>query len=444
MSHRVVDVAALVTYDEFVTGDDNVGLQTEPPKDWDDIYFGMIPIWGDLPLPDDQILTVGGEFIQELTLGNITIKTAIKGLRLSLSLKSMNPSNTRNLIIPPIRPAQATATMLANDPLPELDSFSNQSFYILAQQAVGEQQQTALMLPGSNPAPNQDNTQVVLPEADSNKALMTSYAFLATYLMKLLVKNPSNVFLGITNMKEKYNSFYGPSRLINLFSCTLVQLIAYRGALLSQSQIGTSYTVAVAQTHQIQYLTLNQQEQGVLSYLCFLPFAYTGMHAYTMMISLRSFSNMPLGKLLTLFYSDMTVLALRKIADIVKNHERTVSNPNRSVLFRYCAPWAPNYFFDVRSKNCPHLIFTIATVWNKLKDPTEASDPLKIASIDQVSASMRKSLEKAGAIIANTLKKNMLAGIGASPAFIMALEEEEAEEAPGINWGGVAGIPEQI
>ncbi|DBA36906.1 TPA_asm: N [Lonas gammacytorhabdovirus 1] len=420
-------------------------LSGTPAADWDDANIHRIQIWHNVQLTNAEILTRGAAFLTSLTTGVISSRTAAIGLRLAMSLKTMEPGSDDNLLSLPPRNAEAAENQLAVVNMPDLTNFTEVAFELRRPQLILEQGNplTVGVDIGQNAEPvvQEGDNQNLPPDADAVK--IRAYTYLAAYLMRLLVKDSPNAIRGLNNMKAKFQSFYGPSRVIREFDITLPQAQAYKDALISQSKISNTFTLGLAYTQNEASANHTDREVGLLSYLGYLPFSYTGLHAYTLMVELSNLSHAPLPRLLTLFQADVNQSALMKIADIVHRYERTVQNPNRSTYFRYCALWGAHYFEPIRSKSCPHLTYTVAHAWKMLSATNETADPNKIAATAGLSEPMKRTLRLAGQIIGESLKSNMLGGPDVSQAYTLALQDPEAgfddQQEDEENWEDVLG-----
>ncbi|DBA36860.1 TPA_asm: N [Coptis gammacytorhabdovirus 1] len=434
MARNTIDIGAMQSVAAFATLSNVIpSTQGTPEADWNLNAFGSIPIWNDVYIDAEQKLAIGQTWLENITSNRITTRTAIRGLRLAMSLSSMNPANNNSLFFQQDRGEVAENNISARVPIPNTDNFSDTPFTLRAQQ----------VMPG--PVQEMNGVQAVplAPQApvnaveDSDTQKRTSYCFLAAFMMRLLVKGPDNVVTGLANMKLRYESFYGPSRTVSTFTVSLMQATAYRDALQSQSLIASTYTHSLAHTNQEMGNVLDQRESGVLSYLGFLPFSYTGMHAYSLMMELKSSTKIALDKLLSLFYSDITAPALLKVATILRDYERTTEYPERNITFRYCTLWAPQYFASVRSRNCIHLLYTVAFAWKTISSGNVNADPSRIAAVGTLSDSMKGTLKRAGEIIGESLKRNMLGGNMVSPAFAMAMAPVEEVMEEEEEWAGL-------
>lgn len=414
-----------------------------PAENWSPANFNRVRIWSGLRLDDAQALAVGTEWYTAVAQSQISAQVVVKGLKLALSLKSMSAGRDEPLLTEQNRPVNAEGALggvapLARVEIPAIDSFGTRSYTLRAQQmiaaAAAAAQEALPQLQVVEQNAGQNNNQQL--EEDNNDQKRNAYCFLAMYMMKIVSKSPENLANGLRNMKERFESFYGPSSTVAAFNLTVEKATAYREALQSQANIAISYTHAVANTHQNHYEALDPKEAGVLSYLCFLPLSYMGLHAYTLMLELMSTTNINLSRLLNMFYVDVTAPAILKIVEIVQNFERTTAAVNRDVTFRYCPHWGAQYFSVLKSKNCPHLLYTIACTWKELNAAGNVADPERIFATNKLSASMKETLKYAGRVIGKTLQGQMLGGQNASPAFALAIgrarqnvpEEEESED----------------
>ncbi|DBA36855.1 TPA_asm: N [Celery gammacytorhabdovirus 1] len=411
-----------------------VSLRDNPPLDWShNLRFGTVPIWGNASLDNDQIITVGAEWLAAVTAANVSQQVAVKGLRLALSLRSIMHSDQK-IIFQQERPAVAGADpahpISANTDIPLTNTFSTDLFSIRTPPArevrdqgldgvEGQVANIAADFRIENPA-NED-------VQDSVNKRVVSYCFLAAYLMRLLVKDANNIVASLPSMKNRFESFYGPSRTVAGFVITSREAQTYKDVLISMGAISVTYVHALAYTHNDRFDELDERERGLLGYLALIHFAYSGIHSINLMADLQKETHAPLGLLLTLFHNDVTAPALRKMRQIYQDYERTEAAPNRSITHRYCTHFGQDYFAQLRTRNCGHLVYTIIHALKVFKVHNDISDPERIAAIQSLGVPMRNTLRLAGTIIGNTLRSRMLGGEGASAAYNLALMEQNRE-----------------
>nr|DBA36896.1 TPA_asm: N [Heliosperma gammacytorhabdovirus 1] len=427
---RVIDIDSIqVPLGLETVANAQPATQGPAAADWNTANFGSIKIWSGVSLDDAQVLTLGNDLIANIVNNNISAQTAVKCLRLAMSLRTMNAGANNHLIVPQERVNDA-AHPNAMINIPNIEAFSSTAFSLRPTQVVATGNAQAVVVVANVPA-----TRVLREGADSEVQKRSSYSFIAAFLMRLVVKSAENVAQGVPNMKVRYETFYGPASTASSFAITLQQAATLKEALLSQTLIGQTFTHAIANTHQNHMAELTSHESGVLSYLGYLPLSYTGMHAYNLIMEIKYSTHIGLDKVLALFYCDITAPAITKIADIVNNYERTEEFPDRDVTFRYCTLWGPQYFSSLRSKNSVHLVYTAACAWSTIKSGGSSADPESIAAINSLSQTMKRTLKRAGQIIGEALKSKMLKGANASEAFGMALEDaaEASNEAVNVD-----------
>lgn len=394
----------------------------DPEADWRDADINLISVWHGTSLDDAAILTVGQEWLNEITTGNICGRTAARGLKLSMSLKSMEAGRVAHLLTQVGRGEAAEGDVPALVNMPGIEQFGSTPFTLRAQQVIAGPAQAMLPVAAAAAPPAQNVQEPAVPEGqDTETEKRYAYTFLAAYLMKIMIKSVENVIQGIPNMRARFESFYGPARAVTGFRLSMERAAAYKEALLSQGNILTTYTLALAHTQHAASANHSVKERGVLSYLGYLPFSYSGLHAYTLMIELKNFTNIGLDRLLSLFQADINSPALLKIAQIVRELERTVEHRDRSTYFRYCANWSSKYFACLRSRKCTYLLYTVACAWRVLAAGHENADPERIVAIGTLAESMKRTLKIAGEIIGESLKQNMLGGAGSSAAYTLAM-----------------------
>ncbi|CAH9123605.1 unnamed protein product [Cuscuta epithymum] len=401
-----LDVSDFRTHEAFAGLDNiNPALYGTPEKDWIDTDIHLIKMWHNAHMGDADILAIGNTWHAQLNAENsISSRTAIRGLKLAMSLKSMYPNKTAPLLFLPGRGQEPHEGAPAAVSLPDVETFDDTPFAIQTRQVV--RGPDVPLLPNAVVA----TANLGIPaREDIDRVKIWSYTFLASYLMKLMVKSPENVVRGLENMKARYASFYGPSRTIARFSFPIRKACAYKKALLSQSNILTTYTMALAHTQSYVAAEMNVKEKGLLSYLGYIPFSYTGLHAYSLIINLKNISNVGLGELLSMLHCNIMRPALMKVHKIVTELERTVDHPDRPTYFRYCATWGDHYFLSLRSSRCPHLCYTVACAWKTIAPAArnENCDPEKIMATTRLAEPMKRTLKRAGELLAESLRKNI-------------------------------------
>ncbi|DBA36884.1 TPA_asm: N [Fraxinus gammacytorhabdovirus 1] len=405
--------------------------QGEPDADWTNNDVNRVNFWHGTTLNDAQVLTTGQEWIAEIEAGTISARTAAKGLKLAMSLKSMEAGANNFLLSQAPRGEALNEGVPALVNMPGIEMFGSTPFTMRAQQVVVGPIQPLLPVAAVAAPANVNVQEPEIPQGEDTEAEKRhAYTFLAAYMMKLLIKSADNILLGVPNMRNRFESFYGPARAVTGFRLNMEKASAYKEALLSQGNILTTYTMALAYTQSAASANHSVREKGVLSYLGYLPFSYSGLHAYTLMIELKNFTNIGLDRLLSLFQADINSPALLKITHIIRHLERTVAEPERATYFRYCAHWSPRYFSILRSRKCAYLLYTVACAWKILSAGHENADPERIVAVNTLSDSMKRTLKIAGEIIGESLKQNMLGGAGSSIAYTLAMAAPRQAAAP--------------
>ncbi|DBA36850.1 TPA_asm: N [Carrot gammacytorhabdovirus 1] len=413
-------------------------LRDQPSQNWDhDTMFGTVRIYSGASLDRAQAEQIGRTWLEDLNNTTISTRTAYKGLRLAMSLRPLNERGDEVIVFQQDR-------RNANDPdnnnlgirenFPNLNDISGEALIIRQPRAPLTDPNIALQEgeAGNAAVGDVDREFITVRNAnapeDNEVRRVTAYSFLAAYLMKLIVRDPGTVVTGLQTMKNRFENFYGVSTTIANFELTLQQAQTYKDALTSSGMIGSTYTHAIAYTHNEMMNRLDDKEKGMLSYLAFIQFSYTGLHALNLMTQLQQKTNVPLNVLMTMFKSDVTSAALTCMTHVFSQLERTPTNLNRPLTHRYCTHWGQHYFVPLRTKQCPYLAYTLAHALGSVERQEGTADASRIVGAQHMSLEMKRTLARAGQIIGNTLKSRMFGGTGASAAYALAIQETRVPE----------------
>ncbi|DBA36614.1 TPA_asm: N [Chrysanthemum betacytorhabdovirus 1] len=145
---------------------------------------------------------------------------------------------------------------------------------------------------------------------------------------------------------------------------------------------------------------------GMIRYLWCMQMAYSGMHAYKMFVSVRSYMGYHNQALLDLLVHPSTNNGLDTICEILCKHERSATNPGATTAFRYARLVGPQYFQHLQTKACPALVYCLVQILKKYEDPNDNFKPESIYGLKGLGSSIKEVMVKAADMIFSEVPKN--------------------------------------
>nr|WEG19320.1 nucleocapsid protein [Cytorhabdovirus sp.] len=229
-------------------------------------------------------------------------------------------------------------------------------------------------------------------DGDFNSATVPYGTFLAAYLMKLIVKNPENVMLGMTHMKERFLGFY-PEKTsveVNLSSKGIESL---KNKIVIDQKLVNTWIFSTAKYE----FTASAKElsAGVIRFLANLQFGYHAMPAYDIFRELLiKTTNDPADWIVDLWLN-ITKDALIEIANILKDYESIEKDGvtiKRDPYFKYARIVDPQYFLSLQPNQCACLIWIIVGLLNHYCAYSALGNPNKMMVLSKIGEKQKQFL----------------------------------------------------
>ncbi|UJP29478.1 nucleoprotein [Strawberry virus 2] len=234
-----------------------------------------------------------------------------------------------------------------------------------------------------------------------------AYCFMAALLLKLYSKSVESFSKGLDSWKTRFAAWYDASATkISEFKPTEAQISSLRVILARRPEVWSTWAWWVSYNENKKSLLVTQQ--GLLNYIACQQYAYTGMHAYSLLVDIHEKTGMTFGKLLQYLNCPITRTGVRAAADIIRNHEVTSKNPGRTTHFRYSRIWNPKYFSALQSSNCRTLLYVTAKVNKMVSTQGQGGDPMEIYALKDMDEMMTKRLDEVATSLAERIIEHML------------------------------------
>nr|DBA37200.1 TPA_asm: N [Tolmeia alphacytorhabdovirus 1] len=238
--------------------------------------------------------------------------------------------------------------------------------------------------------------------ADAN-----AYCFLAAILLKLYSKSVESFTKAQESWAARFSAWYDTSPAkVKGFKPTEANITALRTVMARRPEIWSTWTWWVAFNDNTKGLQVTHQ--GLLNYVACQQFAYTGMHAYSLIVDIHEKTGMTFGKLLQQMNCPVTRSGVKAVAEIIRNHEVTSKNPARSTYFRYSRIWNTKYFSALQSTNCRTLLYVAAKVNKIVSTQGQGGDPMEIYALKDMDETMTKRLDAVATDLAERIIDHML------------------------------------
>ncbi|QNO38990.1 nucleocapsid protein [paper mulberry mosaic associated virus] len=236
------------------------------------------------------------------------------------------------------------------------------------------------------------DTQAISSTTETKDYLFAGY--MCAYLMRLCVKDPKNIIRSWGKMKENFINFYSSTEISDWPTPTEAHLVQLRNLLSSDTTIMKTWVKAIAEAeHRIA-----PSDAGLLRYLAILPFSYTGMHAYKLLLTVKKICNFNMQWIMEEMASPETIPALDEIYMILKTYER--KDKTRKFYYKYARIVGPEYFQKIQTKNCPALVFLLISIINNKVESRQAhQNPENIVGAQGLTESLRERLRGAAKAI---------------------------------------------
>ncbi|DBA36839.1 TPA_asm: N [Zanthoxylum betacytorhabdovirus 3] len=220
------------------------------------------------------------------------------------------------------------------------------------------------------------------------------WPFVAAYLLKIFIKAPENVLLGMTNMRDRFVTFYpgGIAGEIQSSTDALFQLslkIKPHKTMLNTWMAMTSEYESSKDT--------TSQGAGLVRYLANIQFGFNGMHGYGLFREVLLATRWRPGQAIMKMWMDPTSDALETIGHIITNYESTIKpdgTPDRKpTYFKYARVVDPRFFLPLQPSQCLSLLYISCKILNHYISRTELTNPLRMFALAKLGEEQRNFLD---------------------------------------------------
>nr|DBA37119.1 TPA_asm: N [Pogostemom alphacytorhabdovirus 1_Pog] len=391
---------------------DDVSVGKLTSSRWSDNDLNTIHVYRVTRLSAAKCITLGGQLIASLENGNISSHTADICLALALSLAKPAVNNFEWLLDP------ITGEMGISTPFNQPDVSDVGGGLSATETAM--MQRAREKLPGATTEEEINRFTSIIRRLEAkekgsaenlqaiNEFAATSYCFLAAFIMKLNGKSEDSFIESLQMMRLRYSAWYeGESTVLRSFNPSMDTVRALRVVFTRRPELLSTWILTIAYNeNKVAPLTITQQ--GLLNYLACQQYAYYGMHAYTLLLSIHEATGLKLGTLLKEMDCPVTRAGVRAAFDLIKDHEITSKFPNRKTYFRYARVWNSKYFSALQSSNCTTLVYVTAKVSKITSSQKAGGDPLEIYAIKNMDDVIKARLDKVATRLASMILDTML------------------------------------
>ncbi|DBA36827.1 TPA_asm: N [Zanthoxylum betacytorhabdovirus 1] len=267
------------------------------------------------------------------------------------------------------------------------------------------------------------------------------WPFVASYLLKIYIKAPENVLLGMTNMKDRFLTFYPAGQLgeVNTSNDSLNQLALKIKSHKTMLNTWISYTAEFESTKDS-----TSQGAGLIRYLANIQFGFNGMHGYGLFREVLLATRWKPGQAIMKMWMDPTSDALDLIGLIMTRYESIIkpdgSSEKRPSYFKYARVVDPRFFLPLQPSQCLSLLYLCCKILNHYISRTELTNPLRMFALSKLGEEQRNFLDTFAEVVlsddqADTTHKTKIE----QAALIRHREKKEeaenlrAEEASNVN-----------
>ncbi|QVU21443.1 nucleocapsid protein [Actinidia cytorhabdovirus JS27] len=221
-----------------------------------------------------------------------------------------------------------------------------------------------------------------------------AYSYLAAYIMRLPGKTPDVWADKLSVAKTRFNTWYDcDDSALDSIEIGSDAAEKIREGLARRPDALATWLLWVAYNEN-ENNKMTPVTVGLMRYLACQMYSYTGMHAYSSIMTLSVDHNMTFDVLLRELLCPATQKALYEVANIIRKYELTEKSNGRKTYFRYAKNWDSGYFINLQSKNCTILGYTVAKARKMLSSTSNMADPTQAFAFRNMDEKLKQSLDK--------------------------------------------------
>ncbi|DBA37028.1 TPA_asm: N [Geum alphacytorhabdovirus 1] len=394
---------------------DSVSVGKRTSDVWNDTHLSQINIYPVGQISSTEIISLGEAMIKSITTGTATSSTVDICLTLAVSLGKPAEASFSPMLSEPPEDQGSKLPWVVPDSTKvakttELSGMQKRALSMAKTKLTTETdeakkktlEETIKRLEDQEAGIIASQTQPTRSTDDAN-----AYCFMAALLLKLYSKSVESFMKGLESWKTRFAAWYdSSSSKITEFKPTESHITGFRTILARRPEIWSTWVWWVSYNENAKSLLITQQ--GLLNYVACQQYAYSGMHAYSLLVDIHEKTGMTFGKLLQYLNCPITRNGVRVAADIIRNHEITSKNASRTTYFRYSRIWNPKYFSALQSSNCRTLLYVTAKVNKMVSTQGQGGDPMEIYALKDMDEAITKRLDVVATTLAERIIDHML------------------------------------
>nr|WMD26756.1 nucleocapsid [Aristolochia-associated cytorhabdovirus] len=244
-------------------------------------------------------------------------------------------------------------------------------------------------------------------EEDENQSMIqvsngTEYEksakFVSAFLLRLLVKNVTNVTNAWSQMQKRYENFYN-EEIDSVFSeCPGEEVLTdLKTKLTSNPAIATTWIISLY-SNKSRNAERSLVDTNMLRYLVVLPLQYAGMHAVKLFLTYKNASKCDAIWLLNSLRSPAHNAALKDIYIMLESWFPVKGDP-KTGMFRFSRLVNPNFFPNVQTRQCPSLVYVLSHCIMEYTLVPGRESLGSIAGMENVSGKIKEQMEEAAKML---------------------------------------------
>ncbi|QID92305.1 nucleocapsid [Yerba mate virus A] len=230
------------------------------------------------------------------------------------------------------------------------------------------------------------------------------WSFIAAYLLKLILKAPGTVKMGLENLKQRYIGFY-PGKTVPDAKINLESLDYAQQRIKSDQKLINTWVLMTAKYE--ESAEQSKPAAGMIRYLANLQLSYSGMQGYSLFREVLIATKWKPKQAILNLWMEATEPALDTINTILVKHETTRDSEGviskKSPYFKYARLLNPQYFLYLQPRQCLSLIYLCAKILNHYTSHNDYANPLNIVVLDSMGEAQKEFLDcMAHTILAKT------------------------------------------
>ncbi|DBA36833.1 TPA_asm: N [Zanthoxylum betacytorhabdovirus 2] len=234
------------------------------------------------------------------------------------------------------------------------------------------------------------------------------WPFVAAYLMKIFIKAPENVLLGMNNMKDRFITFY-PGGVVGETQSSADSMIQLSLKVRAHKTMLNTWIAFTSEYESSKDST--SQGAGLIRYLANIQFGFNGMHGYGLFREVLLATRWRPGQAIMKMWMDPTSDALETIGHIITQYESTIkpdgTPEKKPSYFKYARVVDPRFFLPLQPSQCLSLLYLCCKILNHYISRTELTDPLRMFALSKLGEEQKNFLDTFAEIVLSDEQTDM-------------------------------------